>query len=60
MKIVSSLARRADELLAESAARNAAHSVEVRKVRQLDDIRTLRDLERIPAARRGGIQAEQG
>lgn len=50
VKLMGALARRADEVLVRSAARNAARSVEIQQIRQLDDVRTLRDLEQIPAA----------
>jgi hypothetical protein len=47
--------RRADAELVRSAARNAAHSVEAEHARRLEDARTMRDLQGIPAAlpRRG-------
>jgi hypothetical protein len=51
VRLMSVLARRADAVLVRSAARNAALSVEIQQVRRLDDVRTLRDLEKIPAAR---------
>jgi hypothetical protein len=44
--------RRADAGLARSAARNAAHSVEAEQARRLDDARTMRDLQGIPAVAR--------
>jgi hypothetical protein len=43
-------ARRADARLARTAEQNAQHSVNAARARELDDARTLRDLERIPAA----------
>ena len=50
VRMMSALARRADQVLVRSAARNAARSVQNQDVRRLDDVRTLRDLEQIPAA----------
>jgi hypothetical protein len=51
VRIMGVLIRRADAGLARSAARNAAHSVEAEQVRRLDDARTMRDLQSIPAVR---------
>jgi len=50
IKIMSNWLRRADSELVTNAARNAAHSMNAHQFRQLDDLRTLRDLESIPAA----------
>lgn len=55
VRLVRSLARRADRELVRSAARNAARGVDSRRTRQLDDARTLRDLERIPARSPGQV-----
>ena len=57
VRLVSALARRADEVLVASAARNAARSVEHQQIRRLDEVRMLRDLEQIPAARAPGRPA---
>ena len=53
VRMMSALARHADQALVRSAASNAARSVESRRIRHLDDARTLRDLERIPARAAG-------
>ena len=55
VKMMGIWIRRADAGLARSAARNAAHSVEAEQARRLEDARTMRDLQGIPAAlpRRG-------
>ncbi len=50
IKLVRIALRRADSELASSAAANAAHSMNAQQFRQLDDARTLRDLESIPPA----------
>ena len=50
VKIMGVWIKRADAGLARSAARNAAHSVEAEQARRLDDARTMRDLQGIPAA----------
>jgi hypothetical protein len=50
VRIMGIWVRRADAGLARSAARNAAHSMDASRSRQLDDARTLRDLQRIPSA----------
>lgn len=47
VRIMGVWVRRADAGLARSAARNAAHSMEDRRTRELDDARTLRDLRRL-------------
>ena len=54
--------RWADAGLARSAARNAAHSVEAERARRLEDARTMRDLQGIPAAVRPqhGTSAARG
>jgi hypothetical protein len=52
VKIMGVWIRRADAGLARSAARNAAHSVEAEQARRLDDARTMRDLQGIPAVAR--------
>jgi hypothetical protein len=51
VRIMGVLIRRADAGLARSAARNAAHSVEAEQARRLEDARTMRDLQSIPAVR---------
>jgi hypothetical protein len=51
--------RRADAGLARSAARNAAHSVEAKHSREIEDARTLRDLKNIPSAETLAIGDEQ-
>jgi hypothetical protein len=50
VRLLRAIARRADAHLARSAERNAAHSVNAVHTRELEDARTLRDLESIPAA----------
>jgi len=50
VRIMGFWVRRADTELARSAARNAAHSVQAERARQIDDARTLRDLQKIPPA----------
>lgn len=50
VRIMGVWVRRADAGLARSAARNAARSVDAHRSRQLEDARTLRDLQRIPGA----------
>jgi len=50
IKMMSTLVRRADSGLASYAAQNAALSMNARQFRELDDARTLRDLESIPSA----------
>jgi hypothetical protein len=49
VRIMGVWVRRADAGLARSAARNAAHSMEDRRTRELDDARTLRDLRNLAA-----------
>ncbi len=51
VRIMGVWVRRADAGLARSAARNAAHSMDDTRSRQLDDARTLRDLQSIPTAK---------
>ncbi len=51
VRIMESLVRRADSGLVRSAARNAAISVLDARSREIDDARTLHDLQKIPAAR---------
>jgi hypothetical protein len=58
VRLLAEWARRADASLARSAARNAAHSMNAVRVRELDDARTLRDLERIPAAGRRQLELD--
>lgn len=53
VRLMGVWARRADAGLARSAARNAAHSMEDRRTRELDDARTLRDLRKLAPATRG-------
>ena len=50
VRIMGSLVRRADSGLVRIAARNAATSVHAARSREIDDARTLRDLQKIPAA----------
>jgi hypothetical protein len=50
IRIMGTLLRRADSGLASHAARNAATSMNAHQFRELDDARTLRDLESIPPA----------
>jgi hypothetical protein len=50
VRMVGHLARRADASLARSAARNAAHSMNAHRAREIEDARTLRDLQKIPEA----------
>ena len=50
VRMMGHLARRADAGLARSAARNAAHSMNAHRVREIEDARTLRDLQNIPEA----------
>ena len=50
VRIMGVLVRRADAGLARRAALNAAHSMEVNRSRRIDDVRTMRDLARIPSA----------
>jgi hypothetical protein len=52
VKIMGVWIKRADAGLARSAARNAAHSVEAERARRLEDARTMRDLQGIPAVAR--------
>lgn len=49
MRFMGAWVRRADSGLARSAARNAASSVHAHQSRQLEDARTLHDLQRVPA-----------
>lgn len=58
--MMSALARRADQVLVRSAARNARRSVESLSVQHLDDARTLRDLERIPTRPAGRVERRPG
>jgi hypothetical protein len=61
VKIMGVWIKRADAGLARSAARNAAHSVEAERARRLEDARTMRDLQGIPAvARPHGTGAVHG
>jgi hypothetical protein len=50
VRIMGVWVRRADAGLARSAARNAARSMEAQRSTQLDDARTMRDLQNIPMA----------
>ena len=50
VRIVGVWVRRADSELVRSAARNAAHSMNAERTREIEDARTLRDLQKIPAA----------
>jgi hypothetical protein len=50
VRLLREWARDADARLARSAAQNAATSVNAVRTRESDDARTLRELERIPAA----------
>ena len=52
VRIMGVWIRRADAGLARSAAKNAAHSVEAAHARRLEDARTMRDLQSIPAVER--------
>ncbi|HEY6794874.1 MAG TPA: hypothetical protein VI248_09335 [Kineosporiaceae bacterium] len=49
VRAMGDLIRRADAGLARGAARNAAAGVAVRRARQLEDARTMRDLQRLEA-----------
>lgn len=49
VRIMGAWARRADAGLARSAAINAGRSMHADRNRELDDVRTMRDLARIPA-----------
>jgi hypothetical protein len=61
VKMMGLWIRRADAGLARSAALNAAHSVEAEQARRLEDARTMRDLQGIPAAMpRHGTGAARG
>jgi hypothetical protein len=53
VRVMGSLVRRADSGLARSAARNAASSVHAKRFREIEDARTLRDLQDIPTAGTG-------
>jgi hypothetical protein len=50
VRLLRRWAHRADAHLARSAAHNAAQSMHGARVRELEDARTMRDLEKIPAA----------
>jgi hypothetical protein len=50
VRMMGDWARRADAGLARSAARNAAHSMNATRTREIDDARTMRDLQNIPEA----------
>jgi hypothetical protein len=50
VRIMGVWVQRADSGLVRSAVRNAAHSMHVERTREIDDARTLRDLQKIPAA----------
>jgi hypothetical protein len=50
VRIMESLVRRADSGLVRSAARNAATSVHAARSREIDDARTMHDLQKIPPA----------
>jgi hypothetical protein len=60
VRVMGSLVRRADSGLARSAARNAASSVHARHSREIEDARTLHDLQKIPtASARSGLTGRQ-
>jgi hypothetical protein len=50
VRIMGVWVQRADGGLVRSAARNAAHSMNAERTREIDDARTMRDLQKIPAA----------
>jgi hypothetical protein len=50
VRIMEGLVRRADSGLVRSAVRNAATSMHAARSREIDDARTLHDLQKIPAA----------
>jgi hypothetical protein len=54
VRVMGDLFRRADAGLARGAARNAAAGVAVRRARQMEDARTLRDLQRLEATLSAG------
>ena len=59
VRLMGGLVRLADGRLVRTAAMNAARSVDdARRGRQLEDLRTMRDLMKIPSARDGGLAAE--
>jgi hypothetical protein len=60
VRIMGVWVRRADAGLARSAARNAAHSVEAERSRELEDARTMRDLHNLTPITATGRAAQRG